>query len=361
MVNIEQISKLSWIINNACNLKCIHCYPNSGVECKNDFKNSDFQKIYNNFDGIHFHRIFLSGGEPILDRNFKKYLKIAKQISEEVFICSNGTLLTEKKLDELIEGGVNGIVLSCQAIDADTAFNIYGNAQVPSLVFSAIQRIQRFNLALSVEVSLMKQNVQDLDTIIERLIAVGVKSLSFKRLLPVGRGDTRGIGLSKIENYETLKKIYHWQVTHEDIKFNVHDPLYGTILFDNLAKFCEDEAMFRWLHGFSCRAGTRWIGIDPFGNVSPCPILLYKDTIIGNIMNTPLVEILSKSSLMEQLQKINLESNASCKYGSICLGCRATAISKNGDLFSKDPMCIHANEVCPISVKPKGIESDENN
>ena len=350
-VNTKQLSKLSWIINNACNLRCIHCYPNSGIEHRQAFTDDEFKKILVNFQGVHFHRTFLSGGEPILDKNFYKYLEIAKQISDEVFICSNGTLLTESKLDEIVEKGVDGIVLSCQAIDVDTAFKIYGNAEVPNLVFDAIKRIQKRDLALSVEMSLMKINVTKLDSIIEKLIASGVKSLSFKRLLPVGRGDSVEVGLSKEDNYEILKKIYNWQVTHEDIQFNVHDPLYGTILFDHLGKYCDDEAMLRWLHGFSCRAGTRWIGIDPLGNVSPCPILLYKDTIIGNLMNTPLVDILSNSTLIELFHKIDANNNGSCKYGSICLGCRATTVARSGKLFAKDPMCIHKNEVCPISVK----------
>lgn len=357
---IKQIPKLSWIINNACNLKCIHCYPDSGIEHKKVFTDDDFEKLLVNFEGMHFHRTFLSGGEPILDKNFNKYLQIAKQISNEVFICSNGTLLSESKLKELVDSGVNGIVLSCQAIDADSSLKIYGNAQVPGLVFEAIKRIQKLNIALSVEISLMKQNVQSLDNIIGQLISCGVNSLSFKRLLPVGRGDSEEVGLSKEENYEVLKKIYNWQITHENVRFNVHDPLYGTILFDRLGELCDNEDMFRWLRGFSCRAGTRWIGIDPSGNVSPCPILLYKDTIIGNIMDTPLIDILNNSSLMDLFQKIDADGNNSCKYGSGCLGCRATAIAKSGSLFSKDPMCMHENETCPISQKTKDITDEVN-
>ena len=29
---VINIGKLSWIINNACNLRCVHCYPDSGIE-----------------------------------------------------------------------------------------------------------------------------------------------------------------------------------------------------------------------------------------------------------------------------------------------------------------------------------------
>ena len=92
------INKLSWIINNACNLKCIHCYPNSGLESRKAFSENEFETLRKNLSSAHFSRVFLSGGEPIIDVNFNKYLDIAKQISDEVYLCSNGTLLTDSKL-----------------------------------------------------------------------------------------------------------------------------------------------------------------------------------------------------------------------------------------------------------------------
>lgn len=353
---MKDITKLSWIINNACNLKCIHCYPDSGYEHKREFAECDFEKLSTNLKNIHFHRVFLSGGEPILDTNFYKYLQIAKSISDEVFVCSNGTLLTDSKLDELTTNGVNGIVLSCQAIDAENSLKIYGNKRVASLIFSAIERILNRNLALSVEISLMKQNIENLDKIIKSLLSINVKSISFKRLLPVGRGDSDKIGLSKEENYRILKSIYEWQINNADIRFNVHDTLYGTILFDHFKEISNDEGLLNWLHGFSCRAGTKWIGIDPQGNVSPCPILLYKDILIGNVLDTPLTKILSDSSLITLFQKIEEHPDNSCKYGSICLGCRATVISKTGNLYGKDPMCVHKNCVCPICNEKRQAE-----
>ena len=77
-------------------------------------------------------------------------------------------------------------------------------------------------------------------------------------------------------------------------------------------------------------------------------------------MDTPLIDILNNSSLMDLFQKIDVDGNNSCKYGSICLGCRATAIAKSGSLFSKDPMCMHENEMCPISQKTKDITDEVN-
>lgn len=350
---MSEITKLSWIINNACNLKCVHCYPNSGAETRKEFATEDFETLCNNLMGMHFKRVFLSGGEPILDKNFYKYLEIALKISDDVFICSNGTRLTDEVLQSLQSAGVKGIVLSLQALDDETSKAIYGFPDVPDLVFQAIKKIQKYNFSLGVETTILKQNVQFIDDIIEKLISLNVQFISFKRLLLVGRATIQNISISKEEHYEVLQQIFRWQMNHPKIRFNVHDPLYATIIYDHFEEFLADnqnQDFLNWIKGFSCRAGTKWLGIDPDGNVSPCPLLLYKDTIVGNVFKTPLSSIISETKLFELLNRAEqIESNC-CKYGSMCLGCRVSAIGKYNDLFAKDPVCIHTHEKCPITM-----------
>ena len=348
---MKNIAKLSWIINNACNLKCVHCYPNSGIETRKEFGDDEFENLRKNLSNTHFSRVFLSGGEPIIDKNFRKYLDIAKDIADDVYLCSNGTLLTDAKLKELSEWGVKGIVLSLQAIDKNLSLTIYGSEQVPNNVFNAISLAKKYNFSIGVEITMMKQNISSIDGIVQELISRDVKFISFKRLMPVGRGTSDNVCITKEENFQMLEKIFNWQITNPDIRFNVHDPLYGTILYEHFGSI-EKPAIHEWLKSFSCRAGTRWIGIDPLGNVSPCPLLLYKNTIIGNVMETPLDDILSKSKLVRLLQNAE-KATSDCKYGAYCLGCRVSAISKAGDIFSKDPMCVYEGQ-CPICNIGKG-------
>jgi radical SAM protein with 4Fe4S-binding SPASM domain len=167
-------------------------------------------------------------------------------------------------------------------------------------------------------------------------------------LLPVGRGDSEDLCVTKEEQYAALNKIFSWQVKHPEIRFNVHDPLYGTILHDHFINLTTDEDVIYWMKSFSCRAGTKWIGINPEGNVSPCPLLLYKDLLIGNIFDDSIEKIMTESPIIKKFQRAASRSSNSCKYGSFCLGCRATAIGKGNDCFSKDPMCVHPREECPI-------------
>ena len=275
--------------------------------------------------------------------------KIALEISDDVYICSNGTLLSDKKLYELVHAGVKGIILSLQALDSELSSKIYGNSNVPKLVFSAIERIKKYDLSLGVEMTIMKYNIEIINDLVLELIKHNVNFISFKRLLPVGRGADENIRVSKEEQYEALNKIFSLQISNPNIRFNVHDPLYGTILYDNFSELTNNETVLNWIKSFSCRAGTRWLGIDPNGNVSPCPILLYKDLLIGNILDAPLVKILEESPLIKTFESLSKYKSNSCKYSSYCLGCRATAVSQTNCVDSKDPMCIHESEKCPIN------------
>ena len=93
---MKPIKSLSWIINNECNMRCIHCYPNSGIESKKPFNKENFHKISDSLSSVKFENIYISGGEPILDNQFYDYLEVAQKIAEKVNLCSNGTLLTDK-------------------------------------------------------------------------------------------------------------------------------------------------------------------------------------------------------------------------------------------------------------------------
>ena len=66
------------------------------------------------------------------------------------------------------------------------------------------------------------------------------------------------------------------------------------------------------------------------------------------------MNLLTSGKLNDYLVDIeNQAENTSCKYGNFCLGCRATAIARNGNMFTKDPMCVYKDGVCPI-VKMRG-------
>lgn len=82
-------------ITSACNLRCLHCYNDSGV-LKNQINFVDFEKIVNEFDDPET-SITLSGGEPLMHPDFKCFLDcLAAKKFKNSLIVTNATLINEE-------------------------------------------------------------------------------------------------------------------------------------------------------------------------------------------------------------------------------------------------------------------------
>jgi radical SAM protein with 4Fe4S-binding SPASM domain len=331
----------------------VHCYPDSGAENKKKLDKDDFDTLYRNFEGMRFERIFLSGGEPLLDESLFEYAKVARAISKDVFICTNGTLINEDILTKLHESGVTGITISIQHSDVKVADEIYQSKNILDKIQNAIKLTKSFNFKTAMDMTLIRNNYEVVDQYFDITEKYDVDIISFKRFREVGRGNVNknDLGLTPEENYKVLKQIFKRKLESK-IFVNVHDPLYNTVKYDYYSKLgLKAEKIYSILADMDregCSAGVSWVGINPFGDVSPCPLLLYKDIIIGNIFNEKLTDIINNSNIMKKLQTATTK-NSSCKYGSICRGCRVASIARSGDVCGHDPMCIHEGNVCPIT------------
>lgn len=338
---MNKFYSMSWIINSQCNLKCIHCYPNSGFFANKDkLSCEELNIVSKNLKSISFEKIYISGGEPLMCENIEYYLKIAHNHSNKLYICTNSTILDEDKLLLLMKYNVK-ITISIQHIDREKAFLIYGN-NIYNKIIRRIKFLRSNNIKVKIEVTVMRHNYQELDKIIRFALENGINEIDFKRFRPVGRGknNSSNIELTPEENRQVLCDIFGFTQKYTNLEISTDDPLYGVNVFSYLKKhgYDDDESM-RFLEKnriYGCKAGKRWIGINYDGKVSICPLLIYCDITIGNILEDSLENILNNSNLINDIKKTEC---VLCKFSEICGGCRACAVSCNGNLMSIDPMC----------------------
>ncbi|HPN30996.1 MAG TPA: radical SAM protein [bacterium] len=98
-------------ITNACNHFCPWCYngkPQNPIFMKlNDFKN-----ILIKFSDIGIYQITITGGEPTLHPEFKKFVKSAKKFN--LHIASNGDFISDKLAGFLAENNVKQVQFNFQ-------------------------------------------------------------------------------------------------------------------------------------------------------------------------------------------------------------------------------------------------------
>ncbi len=319
--------------------------------------------------------VFLSGGEPTIDRNFFDFLRHARRIaSDEVWICTTGFHLTPSFLAEAKRLGLTGIALSLQHTNIRLDQKLRQNKFAYTRFFDAAKLAKEMGFKVIFEMTLTKLAMDCWKEFIKIGEEHDVDAVMFKRFRPIGRGkeDTE-IAVPVKEYRELLEEVVKYSVHEAKLPVKIDDPMYGVVVAEMLerdgssfssyhAKFesefssiipvdspcspaVDREAFFDELYDsaslkrvWGCKAGIDWIGVDPFGNVSPCPLMLEAGMMIGNLLSGPVVTMLEESNEVKLLSQPSLASS-SCEKFSICGGCRAHAGSVSGDFFAKDPMC----------------------
>ncbi len=203
--------------NVACNIKCKHCY----LDCYQNTKKKNFLSIDKVINILKFNlndlkRIYLTGGEPFLHPKINDILRLCLQKSN-VTICTNGTLLNEKKIKVLknIEDETHNKILIRLSLDHFTEGrnDEYRARGVFKKVINASTILQRYGI----KYDLICVNLKNED---ENILKNGFVSLFTRHKLNLDLNDIKILPMLKMGNYAKYYNIseIHKHVTFEDIK-----------------------------------------------------------------------------------------------------------------------------------------------
>ena len=102
--------KLRVPITNSCNFSCFYCH-NEGQLHKQEgsFMSLNFIKGLKSFiikNNVYINELNITGGEPLLHPNLLEVVSLLKNLSNNLCIITNGSLLTKQKIDDLIKAGI---------------------------------------------------------------------------------------------------------------------------------------------------------------------------------------------------------------------------------------------------------------
>jgi MoaA/NifB/PqqE/SkfB family radical SAM enzyme len=97
-----------------CNLQCRMCsHPTSGR--KPEVMSMDqFKTILDKLKGTKIRQLFLNMGEPFMDKGIFRKIAYAKRHGFLIYISTNGLLLTEESMNNILKTGVDGIKFSIE-------------------------------------------------------------------------------------------------------------------------------------------------------------------------------------------------------------------------------------------------------
>lgn len=124
----REIDYMRISITDRCNLRCVYCMPECGVESVSHDKILRYNEILylgEIFAELGIKKIKITGGEPLVRKGAPSLIRDLKRIPgiEKVTITTNGVNL-EEAADELSNAGIDGINLSLDTLNPEVFFKI---------------------------------------------------------------------------------------------------------------------------------------------------------------------------------------------------------------------------------------------
>ena len=143
-------------LNEQCNLRCIYCMPEEGIDFRSKDKLLTTEEIFKLIDltsKMGVSKIRFTGGEPLLRKDLLNLVQFAKEAPgiESVHLTTNGLLLS-KHIQELERAGLSGINISLDTLNPGK-FKIITRRDGLDLVLNSL------NIAIQSSIHSIKLNV----------------------------------------------------------------------------------------------------------------------------------------------------------------------------------------------------------
>ena len=219
-------------ITSNCNLRCIHCYNESG-ELRDQISVEAFKNVLGCYDNPKKASITLSGGEPLLHPQVWKFIDMMLEsgiLARNILLITNATCITDDVANMLAEKHVS-VQVSLNGSRAELHDSICGKGNFERTM-AGLQRLLSKHANMVIVRNMMnKQNMNDnWDMFCEKLIDMGVHKIMLAGLKKVGRAN------------ENLEKIALTPLEYQSLIDRLKESKVITGINDEYRKLAGDEA-----------------------------------------------------------------------------------------------------------------------
>ncbi len=334
-----ELEKVVWEITWKCNAKCIHCGSDCvSVEKEHQLTTAECLDIIADLKTLGTQVIFLSGGDPLLRKDFGTLAAAIKSHGMDVAFISNALALNDDniKVIKAIDPIVFGI--SIDAADEYMHDYIRGHKGCFAHLVEAIKKLEENGIEPSVVTTVHKLNYTQLPKIRDLLIDLGVRYWQIQYADFIGRMP-RETMITEGQFWELAKFIL-------DLKMNYCDVLdvNGSDVTGYMSDFAE-AVSGKW---YGCQAGMKVLGIGSDGTVRGCLSQQLDKYIEGNLRERSLVDIWNDPNAFRYNRHFDCSMLTDyckdCIYGPICKGGCVIASTNRSDACRCNPYCLYKIE-----------------
>ena len=318
---------------NLCNLRCNHCLYESGADI-GEVPIEVLKRMVTEFATIGAETVHIGGGEPLARyADLKDFVRSASLAGVRPRLITNGFLLSEDKLLELIDHGLEELLVSLDGTEVDHN-QFRRNDRAYKRAINAIELGLKYGVFTRINSVLTSQNGDDLKKLLLYTTQMPVAVHAILCLSPIGRGqEIRELvpGFEYVGRFiEEVRELCE-QHDFPDTKVQIQKG------------FLEPEVDNVYNH---CRIDRRNNAlIYSTGEVFPCVRFsnygtpYHEQFSLGNINRESIVDIWSSDNERWNLFKRDLKRNKCCPDKRCQGGCRGLMLSERDDINACDYRC----------------------
>ncbi len=250
---------VSFEITRSCNARCKHCHLRGRIP--EDLASPErFGQIARELNPI---VVQISGGEPLMRPDLPDIVRAVRRPDRAPYvdITTNGTLLTKEKYHELRALGIDQFGISLDYPD-ERHDDFRGVAGLFRRIESLIESLEGEKKAITLLCVVQKDNFRDLVGMVElaHRWSVNINFSTYTWL----RTSNKDYVLSRADIHD-LKPIAERALELGRSYRNLYT---SSHVFKKMIEFFENESIPR------CRAGSRFMVVNPDGTLSPCGLMI---------------------------------------------------------------------------------------
>jgi MoaA/NifB/PqqE/SkfB family radical SAM enzyme len=251
---------VSFEVTKRCNARCHHCHLH-GIKDDKVASAQEFGDISRRLNPVVAQ---VSGGEPLLRKDVEEIIRAIRRPEKApvIVLTTNGVLLTRDKLYRLMEAGVDSISLSLDYPDErhDDFRQVKG-------LFARISNLMKeldgqASNVITVSCVLQSDNFRDAPDIARLANDWGIcANFSTYTWLRTKNKDYMISEQQLPEFKETIEKLIQYKNKTNNIRTSEY-------VFQKMIEYFEKGEMDH------CRAGERFLVVNPDGSLSPCGLII---------------------------------------------------------------------------------------
>lgn len=334
----------AWELTRQCNMNCDICLCGTDRgDSREELTHEEAMDICRQLGDMQIQSVVLTGGEPLLRKDWPEIASALTERNIEVEMITNGYLVTGELLKEMKESGIQQL-----SISIDGTRKIHDEIRMKGSYDRcerAISLLHKASMTPFIVTTVTKDNLHDLSGLKRELRRMKVHDWCIQVGLPLGNMPKERV--LSVDEVEELVELCYEMSREGDIRIH---------LGENIGYYSCKEALIR-----SRAAGTEKIPVFTGcpGGITSMQIcfdgsivqasLCSRRTSEGNLRERSLQEIWEDPQCFTRRRNMTAQDLkgvcAGCEYGSICLGgCPAVRYSLMGDLYGENRMCIYGKQ-----------------